>query len=103
MNRKKPTAVMRRNDSCKRVTDLILNYLANHLTPALKREFERHLSMCPDCVKFLNTYKKTVSLTRSLRAGELPVKVRANVLGFLRQKTQRIAVLFFYLAIQAAV
>jgi anti-sigma factor RsiW len=94
---------MRKNDSCKSVTDLILNYLANRLTPALKREFERHLSICPDCVSFLNTYKKTVSLTRSLKAGELPADVRANVLAFLQRKAQRIAAVFFYLAIQAAV
>jgi hypothetical protein len=30
--------------------------------------------MCPDCVKFLNTYKKTASLTLSLRTSELPVQ-----------------------------
>jgi len=49
----------------------------------------------------LNTYKKTVSLTRSLLAGELPAKVGVLVLAFLRRQAHQIAVLFFYWTIQA--
>jgi anti-sigma factor RsiW len=75
--------------------------LAGRLSPAVKREFERHLQMCPDCVNFLNTYKKTVSLAGTLSAGELPAKVRANVLAFLRRKAHRMVALFFYLAIHS--
>jgi anti-sigma factor RsiW len=89
------------NDSCKKITDLIFNYLTDRLTPALRREFERHLRICPDCVNFLNTYKKTISLTGSLSAREIPRNVRATVLAFLRQKMHRIAVLFFSLIAHA--
>jgi hypothetical protein len=38
MDRRKSPAMRRKNDSCKRVTDLILNYWANHPTPPLKRD-----------------------------------------------------------------
>jgi hypothetical protein len=29
------------------------------LSPAVKRDFQRHLRICPDCVNFLNTYRKS--------------------------------------------
>jgi hypothetical protein len=82
------------NDSCKRMTDLIFRYLTDRLTPTLKREFEQHLRICPDCMNFLNTYKKTVSLAGSLSANEIPHDVRTNVLAFLRRKMPGIAVFF---------
>lgn len=101
MAKGKPASAARKSDSCKKITDLICNYLAGRLSPAVKREFERHLQMCPDCVNFLNTYKKTVSLAGTLSAGELPAKVRTNVLAFLRRKAHRMVALFFYLAIHS--
>ena len=88
------------DDSCKKMTDLILNYLTDELSPSLKDEFERHLKICPDCVNFLNTYRKTVSQTRSLSSATIPAKVRRNVLAFLRRKTHRLVVIFFYLIAQ---
>lgn len=100
MAKVKTASVARKSDSCKKITDLICNYLAGRLSPTMKREFERHLRIRPDCVNFLNTCTKTVSLTGALSAGELPAKVRANVLAFLRRKAPR-AALFFYLVIHA--
>ncbi len=90
----------RLNDSCKNMTDLILDYLTDRLSPCLKDDFERHLKMCPDCVNFLKTYRKTISQTGSLSSVTIPAKVRKNVLAFLRRKTHRIVVLFFYLIAQ---
>ncbi|MGH7853828.1 MAG: anti-sigma factor family protein [Candidatus Binatia bacterium] len=86
----------RANVSCKSITDLIWKYVSDRLDPTLKREFEEHLRICPDCVNFLNTYKKTVSLARSISARAIPAKVRANVRAFLRQKIRRLATILFY-------
>jgi hypothetical protein len=58
----------RANVSCKSITDLIWKYVSNRLGPKLGLEFEQHLRLCPDCVNFINTYKKTVSLARSMSA-----------------------------------
>lgn len=84
--------------TCKELTELIENYLTDQLPLRLKREFERHLSICPDCVSFLKTYKKTTTLSRAIEPSALPAKVRDNVLEFLRKKMRRIAALFFCLA-----
>ena len=51
--------------TCKDATDLIFDYLSRELDSETTAEFEEHLSKCPDCVAFLNTYKKTIQLTKS--------------------------------------
>jgi anti-sigma factor RsiW len=88
--------------TCKQIADLMLDYLTDKLSPTAKQEFARHLSICPDCVSFVNTYKKTVQSTATLRTEEIPPKVRDNVLGFLRKKLRRVGTLVFYLITQLA-
>jgi hypothetical protein len=75
--------------TCKQITDLLADYLTDKLRPTVKQEFSKHLSICPDCVSFVHTYQKTVQITATLRAEEIPPKVRDNVLGFLRNKLRR--------------
>ena len=83
--RKTATKVLS-NKTCKEITDLIVGYLHNELRPAVKRDFRQHLRICPDCVSFFNTYKKTVASIRSLRVEDIPAKVRKNILDFLRAR-----------------
>ena len=88
--------------TCKQITDLLADYLTDKLRPTVKQEFTKHLSICPDCVSFVNTYNKTVKSTATLRAEEIPPKVRDNVLGFLRGKLRRVSAIVFYLISQLA-
>jgi hypothetical protein len=60
-----------------------------NLSPNIKRDFQQHLRICPDCVNFLNTYKKTVSVTRSIRPEEIPPRVQNNILDFLRSRVRK--------------
>jgi Putative zinc-finger len=75
--------------TCKEITDLIFGYLNHTLSPPLRRDFQRHLRICPDCVNFVNTYKKTASVTRSIRPAEIPPRVKNNILDFLRGRMQK--------------
>lgn len=77
------------NRTCKRMTDLVFDYLNDKLSPKVKQDFQRHLRICPDCVNFLNTYKKTVSVARSIRPEEVPPTVRNNILDFLRGRMRK--------------
>jgi len=101
MHRAKTVAQGNSIDSCKQMTDLILGYLNNRLRPALRREFEQHLRICPDCVHFLNTYKKTVALAGTLKTSEISEPVRRNVLSFLRQRALAFAALMLSWFFQA--
>jgi anti-sigma factor RsiW len=80
----RPTKVKRRirskqgKEVCQQVTDLLLQYVTGELHPVTTSDFEQHLGICPDCVAFLNTYKKTIELTRSFlqRRVEKPPPLR---------------------------
>jgi hypothetical protein len=76
--------------TCKEITDLMVGYLRDELSAGVRRDFRRHLRICPDCASFLSTYKKTLVATRSLRARDLPATVRKNILDFLRARKARI-------------
>ena len=51
--------------TCEKETALIADYLISNLSPADLASFENHLEECPDCKAFLQTYKKTIEITRS--------------------------------------
>lgn len=72
--------------SCKQITGLIYDYLNESLSPKRRRDFQQHLRICPDCISFLNSYRKTVSLTGTVRAEEIPAKVQERILDFLRKR-----------------
>lgn len=75
--------------TCQQITDLIADYLNDKLIPTVKRDFQQHLRICPDCVNFLNTYKKTVSVTGSISPEEIPAAVRNNIVSFLRNRFRK--------------
>ncbi len=56
--------------TCEKETALIADYLASDLSPGKLALFEKHLEECPDCKAFLQTYKKTIEITRSFLALE---------------------------------
>lgn len=74
---------------CAKITSLIIDYVSGALNPRTSRMFEQHLRICPDCVGFLNTYKKTIQLTRSLRYEDIPTKMVERVDRFLQRKIQK--------------
>ncbi|MET0503147.1 MAG: anti-sigma factor [Candidatus Binatia bacterium] len=85
---KKATKVLS-DRTCKEITGLILDYLNGTLSPSVKRDFKRHLRICPDCVNFLNTYNKTVTVCGSIRSETIPAKVRENIVDFLRGRIRK--------------
>ncbi len=89
MTSRKAAVKVSTNKTCKQMTDLIFKYLNDNLGPRLQKDFKRHLAICPDCIAFLNTYRKTIALTGSVRAEDIPAKVRNNLLEFLRHRAGR--------------
>jgi anti-sigma factor RsiW len=89
MAARKTTVKALTSKTCKQIADLVFNYINDTLSPRVKRDFNQHLTICPDCVAFLNTYRKTVAVTRSVRAEEIPAKVSDNILDFLRRRARQ--------------
>ncbi len=75
-------------DTCQQVTALILAYATGELDPETTSAFKAHLKKCPDCIAFLNTYRKTVQLARSFIVASNPSGMHKRVRDFLRKKTK---------------
>jgi len=72
--------------TCKQIAALALDYLNDELSPRRKRDFQLHLEICPDCVNFLKTYKKTIQATGTLYPNDMPTEVRDSLWQFLCRK-----------------
>ncbi len=58
--------------TCKNETDLIADYLSSNLSPQIATAFEAHLRGCRDCAACLQTYKKTIDVTRTFLQMQFP-------------------------------
>ncbi len=54
--------------TCRELVGFLDRYLASELPPAQAAEFERHLERCPACVAYLESYRRTIALSRELGA-----------------------------------
>ncbi len=52
--------------TCRELTDFLMAYLDGDLSPLERAEFERHLAVCPPCVAYLDTYKQTIQIGKSV-------------------------------------
>ena len=68
----------RKEITCKKATSLISAYVEANLSSQTSLLFEEHLRVCPDCVAFLNTYKKTLELAKSFLAADAPAQVHGH-------------------------
>lgn len=73
---------------CEEVITFLWAYLGGELPPEKAEEFERHLSVCPSCVNYIETYKKTVELSRGTfqpeEAEEMPEDLLRAVMAARR-------------------
>ena len=72
--------------TCEQITDLVLDYVAMVLDKGTTVVFEEHIRKCPDCMAFLNTYRKTIQATQSLRYEDIPADMQNRVRQFLIEK-----------------
>ena len=50
--------------TCRELADFLMDYLNGDLAADVRGAFDRHLSLCPNCVHYLAGYKATVELGR---------------------------------------
>jgi len=60
--------------SCGEVITFLFEYLEDDVAEERKREFERHLELCPSCRNYLDTYRESLRLARDAeRSGEAEI------------------------------
>lgn len=50
--------------TCRELADFIIDYLDGELAVDVREKFERHLTRCPNCRRYIAAYETTVSLGR---------------------------------------
>ena len=48
--------------NCRECTDFLHDYLSGELPEKQQRVFEGHLELCPPCLTYLESYRKTLAL-----------------------------------------
>jgi anti-sigma factor (TIGR02949 family) len=69
--------------SCQGVVDLLCDLLEGDLPCEEEKELEGHMADCPPCVAFMNTYRKTTDVCKSLRAEDIPPELRERLERFI--------------------
>jgi anti-sigma factor RsiW len=68
---------------CDECVELLVDYLEGELPPERAKALEIHLDLCPPCVAFVNTYRGTVNIARTLQAEDIPPEVTQRLIDFL--------------------
>jgi anti-sigma factor RsiW len=60
--------------TCRELADFIIDYVDGGLDAGVQAQFERHLTRCPNCVRYLDAYKTSIEMGRRalLEDGDLP-------------------------------
>ena len=75
--------------TCKRlIEELLADYLDGTLAPDQMAELEQHLAVCPPCVAYLNTYRKTRELVQRA-AADMPPEMQAILRKFVLDRISR--------------
>jgi anti-sigma factor RsiW len=48
--------------TCREFADFMMDYLSDELSTESRAAFEYHLSLCPNCQRYLASYRETVTL-----------------------------------------
>jgi len=76
--------------TCRQVIlDLLIDYEDGTMPAADRADFERHVEMCPPCVRFLTTYRATGKTLKLLKLEEIPSDLAQSVLAFVRARAGR--------------
>ncbi len=76
--------------TCRELTEFILDYLQGELPTEQRHEFESHLSMCPSCVAYLDSYRKTIALSKcAMTSHATPGPVPADLVKAIKAARDR--------------
>lgn len=66
--------------TCREFADFAMDYFDGQLAGDARARFDRHLTLCPDCVRYLQQYRDTVQAGQAAFDDELPASVPDDLL-----------------------
>jgi predicted anti-sigma-YlaC factor YlaD len=76
-------------ESCRRIAEMLSEYLDFELPPQACAEIEQHLAGCAPCIDFAESLKRTVALCRQYQPGTMPQPMSERARGDLEQAWRR--------------
>jgi predicted anti-sigma-YlaC factor YlaD len=82
----RPRVTLEHPVTCRELASFLVDYLEGGLSPEVRRAFDEHLSLCPNCVRYLEQYRGTVAVGRDVvrqleaAAEDLPEDLRRAIL-----------------------
>lgn len=55
--------------TCREIFDALDEYVAGEMSAARRAVFDQHLAACPDCVEYLESYRRTIQLGKAAFVG----------------------------------
>jgi hypothetical protein len=80
-----PASSSRSEVDCRKIAELIGEYLEGTLPKRTAELLEWHIESCAPCVAFVNTYRGTVNAMQTLRDVPIPDELKSRLLAFLRR------------------
>jgi anti-sigma factor RsiW len=76
---------------CRELIEFLAAYLDGELAAEERAAFESHLSLCPHCVDYLASYRKTIHLGKQALAAEAEIlqEVPAELVAAILAARQR--------------
>jgi len=77
--------------TCRELTEFLDDYLAGELDSQRTEIVRKHLAVCPDCVNYLESYRRTIALGRSAMidsGAPAPTDVPAGLIKAIRAARQ---------------
>jgi anti-sigma factor RsiW len=70
--------------TCREFAEFIDSFIADGLSQDEAQEFHRHLAVCKDCVSYLDTYRRTIAMSRrafaNMPEAEVPEEVPEDLI-----------------------
>jgi anti-sigma factor RsiW len=73
---------------CASGVELLMEYLEGALPADVRAAIDRHVSGCPRCVAFIESYQATPRILREATAATLPADLQASLRAALRAARQ---------------
>ncbi|MBN1947192.1 MAG: zf-HC2 domain-containing protein [Bradymonadales bacterium] len=70
--------------NCKRVTELVTDYLEGHLSRVMQVRFRFHLSWCRHCRAYVDQMRMTIQALRALPHNPAPLDTKEQLLQEFR-------------------
>jgi anti-sigma factor RsiW len=73
------------NLTCRKVTDLLIDFVDGTLSDDQQSLLQRHLCGCVPCAIYMHTYHETIRITRHLPDEPLPAEFAARLKAMLNE------------------